>query len=230
MNLYQRCRELNNQIELAKFLIISAFMALIALIGWRIAFDPKNVFDLVASAAALLAAYSVALTSDRQATHEEIKANEAQLNAEENKNIETAESMHEMIFLAKDLRQLVEYLENSFGETCRPVECLRVHSNIRQRYEQICAVRAFKWMPGSIADQITELSAGIFGITVSCARAIEHYDKAGIKKLDKNDEMARLMKDAANNISNLIDAIFIERDKLEQKHQALIKRSQTTLA
>lgn len=230
MSLHQKYRELNYKIDFAKFLILSAFMVLVALIGWRIAFDPKNVFDLVASAAALLAAYAVALTSDRQATHEEIKANEAQQNEENNKNIQAAESMHEMIFLAKDLRQLVRYLEKSFSKTCSPIECLGVHANIRQRYEQICAVRAFKWMPGNIADQITELSAEIFGITVSCARTMERYDNSGIKKLDQNDEMAHLMKEAANNISKLIEAIFIERDKLEQKHQALIERSQTTLA
>lgn len=225
MKLHRRYRQLNYDICFAKFIIFSAFMALVILIGWRIAFNPNNVFDLVASAAALLAAYSVALTSDRQATHEEIKVVEAQMDAENNKNLENTESMHEMIFLAKDLRQLVKYLESSFGKTCSPVECLAVHSNIRQRYEQICAVKAFKWMPGNIADQITGLSGDIFGITVLCAQYMERHEKAGIKKLDKNEEMACLMKDAASRISNLIEAIIIERDKLEQKNQALIERS-----
>ncbi len=200
-------KDLSSIVEFTKILMWVALMALLARLGWVMAFGlSADISGYSAAAGALLAAIAVVYIADRQMIYEAMKR---KADAE----LADAQGMHEMIFLAKDLRGYLGYLQKTLLEGGHK-SVYGMHENIRDRFMKMTDARFFKWMPGDLVDKIAGLSPYIYGVCTLLIMAERISQNSDNSAAMKSVETASEIDPVTDHIQEIIDYVSRLRTEL----------------
>ena len=157
----------------------------------------------------MLAALSVALLADRQIQGEKVrKKNE--------RDLVVVQSMHHVLFLAKDLRDHVAYIAKAFqrDDVRHPLAVLGGYEHIRQRFASICEGHIHQWIAHESLAKLDALRGAIYAMCLVLAEGERDAREKGLTVVPHVKD-TKPFDDLVARLDAFLDAVHRDRKEID---------------